>query len=208
MSKIRKRPRKVKKLRFQFLAYWLVSQYEPCKVADIGGGKGLLSYILNKNGWESTVIDPFYQELPAKYRDLDKTRYRIGEEEKVKRITAAFSVEMAEEFDLLIGLHAHGCNMMVIDACKKYKKDFMILPCCVIDEPIIKIPGVNWRKSLELYAKNVGLDVKRLNFNFKGRSVLLYTDTYLTKKVESSFDDKFLQEDVDETLFLSEREDD
>src|SRR5512147_931217 len=43
---------RMKKFRFQLLHQWLVHQLEPCKAADIGGGKGLLGYLLQTSGWE------------------------------------------------------------------------------------------------------------------------------------------------------------
>ena len=46
------------KFRFQLLQMWLTARYKPAKVLDVGGGKGLLSYLLNKNGWGTTVVDP------------------------------------------------------------------------------------------------------------------------------------------------------
>jgi hypothetical protein len=89
---------------------------------------------------------------------------------------------MAKDFDLLIGLHAHGSNLQIIDACKKYGKDFLLLPCCVIDEPLIKRPDVDWMESLIDYAKGKGFEVKRDELNFKGQNVLIYSDKHLIKK--------------------------
>jgi len=181
-TKQNRRPRKMKKFRSQILAYWLTEMYEPCKAADIGGGKGLVTYLLNKAGWQSTVIDPEYQELPTKYRELDKTRVKIEEEEKVPHINKPFTPEMAENFDLLIGLHAHGVMRYIIEASAKYNKDFIILPCCVIDEPIVKQRDINWRESLFDYANELGLPVKKVQFNFMGKNIALYTNRNLKKK--------------------------
>lgn len=178
------KPRKMKKFRSQILTHWLIETYEPCKVADIGGGKGLVSYLLNKAGWQSSVIDPTQQSLPEKYTDLNKKKHKILPEEIVPYIPKPFSIEMAQDFDLMIGLHAHGCNMWIIDAALKYNKDFLILPCCVIDEPIIKERDINWRESLKEYAIKKGLPVKEIQFNFMGKNIALYTDRYLRKRGE------------------------
>ncbi|MBN1373922.1 hypothetical protein JW962_01120 [Candidatus Dojkabacteria bacterium] len=43
--------RRPKKFRFQLWAKWLIEMYEPCKAADVGSGKGLLSYFLTQAGW-------------------------------------------------------------------------------------------------------------------------------------------------------------
>lgn len=183
-SKTRKQAkvRKPKKFRSQFIAKWLSINYEACKVADVGGGKGLLSYLLNKEGWDCTVIDPESQELPEKYTDFDKKKIIIPKGEKIKRINEKFSKQFVKDYDLIIGLHAHGCNMDIIDACKEYGKDFFLMPCCVIDEPIEKREGVDWRNSLFEYAKSLGLAVKQEQFNFKGKNVAVFTDSFLKKK--------------------------
>src|SRR5512139_945886 len=48
---------RLKRFRFQLLHHWLVTTFAPCRAADIGGGKGLLSYLLNQDGWHATLID-------------------------------------------------------------------------------------------------------------------------------------------------------
>jgi uncharacterized protein YihD (DUF1040 family) len=173
------------KFRFQLLQMWLTQRYKPAKVLDIGGGKGLLSLLLNKNGWKATVVDPAITDYLTKYKDFEtgkRVLLKENEIESFKRITGIFKEEMARDYDLLIGLHAHGSNLQIINACKKYNKDFILLPCCVIDEPLVKKPDINWLESLIDYAKEKGFDVKRDELNFKGQNILIYTDKYLTKK--------------------------
>lgn len=162
------------KFRFQLLHRWLVSNYAPCRAADVGGGKGLLAYLLRKSGWDAVVIDPTSQRLKYKYKDLENgKRVKLSQEEQVgvPRIDMKFEKEMAEKFDLLIGLHAHGSNMYIIDAAKQYNRDFVLLPCCVIDEPIEKRIGVNWFESLVEYGKSLGQDIKTDKLNFVGNWV-------------------------------------
>jgi hypothetical protein len=161
--------------RFQVISAWLADNYSPRRTLDVGGGKGLLAYLLNLRGWDVSVIDPVDQTLPPKYKDLalDK-RILIPTSSKVNRITAPFEEDMANGFDLLIGLHAHGSNIKILNVASKHHKDFLILPCCVIDEPIEVKGGINWMDSLEIYAKNLGLPVKRKVFNFVRQSTALY----------------------------------
>jgi hypothetical protein len=103
---------KMKKFRFQLLHEWLISETKPCRIADIGGGKGLLTHLLRNSGWDAVVIDPEYQELPRKYKDFHtQKRIRIPVDLKIPRISRKFEPFMAGQFDLLIGLHAHGCNI-------------------------------------------------------------------------------------------------
>lgn len=174
---VRKKPRLNHKFRFQLLAEWIFQNYAPCKVADIGGGKGLLSYLLIRKGFESVVIDPFHQILPYKFKDISTgQRIKLNEDEmqSIPRISAPFEIEMAKDFDLLVGLHAHGSNMKIIDAAKKYDKKFIILPCCVIDEPIVKQPGINWINSLIEYSNSVGHNTNTATLNFAGQNKLIF----------------------------------
>mgnify|MGYP001594880088 CR=1 FL=1 len=174
-----------KKFRFQLLQEWLTKRYKPVKVLDVGGGKGLLSYLLNKKGWNSMVVDPVNKVYLTKYKDIS-TNKRVLLSEKdlasIPRIEGVFKEVMAKDFELLIGLHAHGSNLQIINACKKYNKDFVLLPCCVIDEPLVKRSNVDWLESLVNYASSQGFNVKRDTLNFKGQNVLIYTDNYLIKK--------------------------
>lgn len=163
---------KMKKFRFQLLADWVAENFEPRSVADIAGGKGLLSYLLGKKGIHSTVIDPVAQDLPKKYKDLStKKRIMITKDESVDRVSQPFTKEMAKEFDLLIGLHAHGVNMLMIDAVASYGNKAVIMPCCVIDEPEVPPLGENWFSWLADYATDQGLDVEYFHLNFSGQNV-------------------------------------
>lgn len=174
-----------KKFRFQLLQIWLSARYKPVKILDVGGGKGLLSFLLNKNGWQTTIVDPVDENVYlTKYKDiLTGKRVLLSQQDVagIPRIKGLFKAEMAKNYDLLIGLHAHGSNLQIINACKKYHKDFLLLPCCVIDEPLVKKPGINWLRSLIDYAANQGFTVKQDALNFKGQNVLIYSDKTLTK---------------------------
>lgn len=166
---------RLKRFRFQLLHQWLVQDFEPCRVADIGGGKGLLSYLLNQSGWQSMVIDPESQPLPVKYKDIvqDK-RVKIKPTAAVPRIPEAFGPHHAQDFDLLIAMHAHGCNVKIIDAAAQYGCGFLIFPCCVIDEPFYPPLGVHWLESLVDYAIRQGHTLRLFRLNFKGQNIGLY----------------------------------
>ncbi len=155
----------------------------PCR-RDIGGGKGLLAYLLNQSGWQTTVIDPSPQLLKHKFKDL-----ALGKQIKltpeimagVPHLSAPFTPDLAQDFDLLIGLHAHGSNLHIINSAKEYRKDFAILPCCVIDEPLVKHPGINWFNSLFDYAHSLGLNPQIARLSFMGQSQVIYTQNHLHK---------------------------
>ena len=166
---------RMKKFRFQLLHEWILANVDPCRVADIGGGKGLLSYLLQQSGWSSTVIDPVHQELPNKYKDLIQDRQvRIAESERVPRIDEVFAPEMAMNFDLLVAVHAHGCNLQLIDAAAQHNCAFVILPCCVIGEPLLPPPGVHWIQFVVDYAIKQGFAIEPFRLNFKGQNIGVY----------------------------------
>jgi len=166
---------KMKKFRFQLLHRWIATRMEPGRVADVGGGKGLLAYLLQESGWSATVIDPFDQALPAKYKDLESSRQvRVGETERVPRLNREFQPEMAERFDLLVAMHAHGCNIQMVDAALEFGCDLILLPCCVIHEPILPPPGVHWIQWLVEYVIEKGFVVEPFRLNFKGQNIGIY----------------------------------
>jgi len=163
---------RMKKFRAQLLHAWLVRTFPPCRAGDIGGGKGLLSYMLIQDGWKATVIDPFDQPLPDKYKDIaSDQRVKIPAEARVPRLAAEFRMEQAADFDVLIGMHAHACNAAIIDAAAAYGCGFVIFPCCVIDEPFFPRLGVQWIEALADYAVWKGLEIFPFRLNFKGQNI-------------------------------------
>jgi hypothetical protein len=99
---------------------------------------------------------------------------RITASESVPHISQPFLTDMGESFDLLVGMHAHGCNTAVIDAAARYGCGFVLFPCCVIDEPLIPPPGVEWVESLTSYALAQNLSVTPFRLNFKGQNIGLF----------------------------------
>lgn len=168
--------RKMKKFRFQLLRRWLVEHFEPCRVADVAGGKGFLTYLLHNSGWDAVVIDPVAQALPPKYKDLlTGKRVRIPPTASVARADQPFAPHLARHFDMLVGMHAHGCNVQIIDAAQEFGCGFVLFPCCVIDEPFYPPPGVHWLQGLAEYALNQGHTLYPFRLNFKGQNIGLCT---------------------------------
>lgn len=166
---------KMKKFRFQLLHQWIQAHLESGRVADVGGGKGLLAYLLQQSGWQATVIDPVSQQLPDKYKDLTQNRQvRIGSDETVPRRAEPFYPALAQEFDLLVALHAHGCNVQLLDAAAVSTCAVILLPCCLIGEPLIPPPGVSWIQCVVDYATQKGLHVEPFRLNFKGQNIGIY----------------------------------
>jgi hypothetical protein len=163
---------RMKKFRFQLLHQWLIGNFAPCRAADIGGGKGLLAHLLIQSGWRATVIDPVAQGLPDKYKDIVRgTRVKIDPAARVPNIPAEFDPRHAKGFDLLIGMHAHGCNVKIIEAAAEYGCAFVLFPCCVIDEPFYPPLGVHWLESLANYAVQHGHTIRPFRLNFKGQNI-------------------------------------
>lgn len=166
---------KMKKFRFQLLHQWMVAHVQPCQVADVGGGKGLLSYLLQQSGWRATVIDPFDQALPNKYKDLATNKQTtIADSARVPRITQPFATAMAQDFELLVAMHAHGCNIQLLDAAADYGRQVILLPCCIIHEPLYPPPGVHWIQCVVDYGLQKGFTIQPFRLNFKGQNIGLY----------------------------------
>jgi hypothetical protein len=168
---------RMKKFRSQLLHEWITTttHLPPGRVADVGGGKGLLAYLLQGSGWQATVIDPVHQSLPDKYKDIATDRQtHIPTEARVPRLDHPFSPQMARDFDLLVAMHAHGCNIRLIDAAAEFGQAAILLPCCVIGEPLIPPPGVHWIQALVDYAVQKGFTVQPFRLNFKGQNIGLY----------------------------------
>lgn len=165
----------LKKFRFQLLHEWLTHNILPCRVADIGGGKGLLAHLLGESHWTATVIDPIHQVLPERYKDLISNRtVRLNQGQTVHRRNLRFEQEMAQDYDLLVGMHAHGCNVQIMDACKQHDRRFVLLPCCIIDEPLSPPQRTHWLQFLCEYGRNAGFDIHPFVLNFKGQNIGLY----------------------------------
>lgn len=159
--------------RFQLLAHYVASQFEPgIRVADVGGGKGLLTYFLREKGYEAVVIDPHRQALPPKIRDMEtKKMIKFGAYTTMPSITKPFEAPMAKDFDLLVGMHAHGANLVVIEGCATFQKPFILIPCCVINEPQSPPQGVNWFTWLSEAAKQKGAKLSYFRLNFSGQNI-------------------------------------
>jgi 2-polyprenyl-3-methyl-5-hydroxy-6-metoxy-1,4-benzoquinol methylase len=119
----------MKRFRFQLMFHWLVEHLAPRRLADVGGGKGLLTYLLQEQGWQATVIDPVHQDLPNKYKDIvSGKRVKLPPTASVPHLDAEFEPAMYKDFDLVVGMHAHGCNVKIIDGAKAFGREFIMVP--------------------------------------------------------------------------------
>jgi len=135
----------------------------------------LLAYLFQQSGWAATVIDPIQQGLPDKYKDMATAKQmRIPPTARVPRIDRPFTPSMAADFDILVAMHAHGCNIQMIDAAAHYGRSVILLPCCIIQEPIIPPPGTHWIQCVVDYALQQALSIRPFRLNFKGQNIGLY----------------------------------
>lgn len=163
---------KMKKFRFQLLAGWIADRFPPCTVADVGGGKGLLTHHLGQAGFQAEVVDPVDQPLPPRYRDLATgRRVRLGDQDQVARRRVPFGPALGRRYDLLVALHAHGSNLAVLDTVAQAGNSCVVLPCCVVDEPAAPGPGENWFMWLAGHAGELGLRPEFFALNFRGQHV-------------------------------------
>jgi len=161
---------KPKRFRSQLLAGWITETFPPCAVADVGGGKGLLTWLLNEVGFRAEVVDPVDQPLPSRYRDLASgRRVRLGDDDRVPRRRARFGPALGRRYDLLVALHAHGSNLAVLETVAQAGNSCVVLPCCVIEEPAAPPPGQNWFLWLADHARGLGLEPEFFALNFSGQ---------------------------------------
>ncbi len=113
------------------------------KLRDLISDENALDYLDDCN--LQKAINYYEQEnLNVNKTTLPECIERINAAVKAFKniISEGLEKEMAKDFDLLIGLHAHGSNMKIIEAAAEYKKSFILMPCCVIDEPIVPQPNI------------------------------------------------------------------
>jgi hypothetical protein len=177
---------KLKRFRFQLMREWIRQEFPQCRVADVGGGKGLLAYLLIRDGFDATVIDPVRQSLPRKFRELTGRRVAIPPDADVPRIACPYDIETGSEFDLLIAMHAHGVNLSILDTVTKMGTSCILMPCCVIDEPETPPRGDAWFDWLVRHATDQGLKVDYFYLNFKGQNVGFYIRGPLQDTSEAS----------------------
>jgi hypothetical protein len=163
---------KPKRFRSQLLAGWIADTFPPCTVADVGGGKGLLTWLLNQAGFQAEVVDPVDQPLPSRYRELASgRRVRLGGDHRVPRRRTRFGPALGRRYDLLVALHAHGSNLAVLDTVAQAGNSCVVLPCCVVEEPAAPGPGQNWFLWLVDHARGLGLEPEFFSLNFAGQHV-------------------------------------
>ena len=135
-------------------------------IADVAGGQGLLSRILNKKyGYESEVIDPRGYTL-------------VG----VQNRQNEYSSEMADYYDLIIGLHPDEATREV--AKSAFKKPVLVVPCCNFWDREKKLGSKELVKAIcEYFDKNL-IQYEIIHFDFAGPKnigILTKTEEYFNE---------------------------
>jgi hypothetical protein len=109
--------------RFEVFAEFILRNSKPCHVADVAGGQGYLSLILAQHGYDCTIIDPRNTNLSAPDRKSARSNHV-----SLRRTKCKFIAEMAQGYDLVVGLHPDGATYELCRAAKVCRT--MIVPCC------------------------------------------------------------------------------
>lgn len=99
--------------RFEAVASYITDRYGRTisYIADVAGGQGMLARLLNKVGYEAEVIDPRDHTI-------------IG----VSNRAEAYRVDMADYYDLVVGLHPDQALRPVVESAKI--RSVLVVPCC------------------------------------------------------------------------------
>lgn len=137
--------------RFDILASFIAERYGDSirYVADVAGGQGMLSRVLNKRfNYESEVVDPRGWTLRG-------VPYRAE----------AFRADIADYYDLVVGLHADQATRPVAEAARV--RPTILVPCCNFwsDE---RLGQEELIAAIEGFYCGAGVRFERVRFGFKG----------------------------------------
>ena len=151
--------------RFAVFARYLREAFpEAVRVADVGGGRGLLSIELRELGLAPTIIDPrLTTNLPHRVRKaLRKEALRTGRVPRLPRFHARVEEVDLSEFDVIAGLHPDQATEPIVRQSVQAEKPFAVVPCCVMpldglgrsyDEWVAYLAGLapgSWRMELPM----------------------------------------------------------
>lgn len=119
-------------------------------IADVAGGQGLLSRILNKKyNYESEVVDPREHQI-------------VG----IKNQKCEYDHKMADYYDLIIGLHPDQATSEIVESAKV--RSILLIPCCNFWDKTRKLGTVELVNAICEYLEKENIDYEKITFNFKG----------------------------------------
>jgi len=119
-------------------------------IADVAGGQGLLTKILNKRyNYESEVIDP--------------RRYLV---KGVPGRQILYTKDLADFYDLIIGLHPDEATRDVVESASK--RPVLVIPCCNHWDKTRKLGSKELISDICEYLHRENIDYEIIKYNFKG----------------------------------------
>jgi hypothetical protein len=135
--------------RFEAVADYITAHIKAKYVADVAGGQGMLARLLNKRGYEAEVIDPRGWTM-------------VG----VASRHAKYSADMADYYDLIIGLHPDEALRPVVESAKV--RPVLVVPCCNFCDKTRKLGRNALLDEIEDYMHANDIQHEKVSFNFKG----------------------------------------
>lgn len=119
-------------------------------IADVAGGQGMLSRILNKKyNYESEVIDPrHYQVVGVQNRETE------------------YYSSMAGYYDLIVGLHPDEAVREVVES--SLEKPVLVIPCCNFWDRSKKLGTKEMVEEISKWLDEHNIKYEIIEFNFKG----------------------------------------
>lgn len=146
------------------------------RVADIGGGSGLLSLELSKRGYLPTVFEPAKHNKQAAMRHAaSKQEIPLGGPHEIERKrliirNTADCHELMEGYDLLVGLHPDEATEIIVRLGLGLRKPFAVVPCCVMPIDGRDMVEAEWID----YLRKLGSGVRSTRLDCSGKNIVLY----------------------------------
>lgn len=119
-------------------------------IADVAGGQGMLSRILNKKyNYEVEVVDPRGYTLKG-----------------VPSRQCVYVSEMAEYYDLIVGLHPDEATRTIVESAKSCP--VLVIPCCNFWDNTKKLGTQALIDSICKYMSSLRIEHELITFPFKG----------------------------------------
>ncbi len=124
-------------------------------VADVAGGQGMLSRMLNKKGFEAEVIDP---------RGWTMVGVASRKEEYV--------ADMADFYDLIVGLHPDEALRPVVQSATT--RTVLVVPCCNFWDRSRKLGRDALLDEIKQYFDKNDIQYQKVTFNFNSPNNIGY----------------------------------
>ena len=119
-------------------------------IADVAGGQGMLSRILNKKyNYESEVIDPRHYKV-------------VG----VSNRESEYHSSMAGYYDLIVGLHPDEAVREVVES--SLIRPVLVIPCCNFWDRTKKLGTKEMIEEISKWLDEHNIKYEIIEFNFKG----------------------------------------